>query len=69
MFYWLKITLLSTVNTVERDRTATVLYTSEGNKGIEVEDFKIMRLLGTGGFAKVYLVCKKDNNKLYAMKE
>lgn len=32
------------------------------------DDFELLRLIGTGSFAKVLLVRKKDNGKLYAMK-
>lgn len=32
------------------------------------EDFKMMRLLGSGAFATVMLTKKKDDEKLYAMK-
>ena len=39
-------------------------YSSEINK----QDFKILKVIGRGSFGKVYLVQKKDNEKLYAMK-
>lgn len=39
-------------------------YSSEINK----QDFKILKVIGRGSFGKVYLVQKKDNDKLFAMK-
>ena len=39
-------------------------YSNEINK----QDFKILKVIGRGSFGKVYLVQKKDNDKLYAMK-
>ena len=33
-----------------------------------LEDYKIMTVIGRGGFGKVYLVTKLDNGKPYAMK-
>jgi len=38
-------------------------------KPVDMEDFKKIKILGTGGFAKVYLVMKRDTEKLFAMKE
>lgn len=32
------------------------------------KDFKLLKMIGQGGFASVYLVRKNDNGKLYAMK-
>ena len=37
-------------------------------KGISLDDFEIIRLLGRGEYGKVLLVQKKDNKALYAMK-
>ena len=37
-------------------------------KEISPEDFKILKVVGRGSFAKVYMVRKKDNGKVYAMK-
>ncbi|KAJ5069788.1 non-specific serine/threonine protein kinase [Anaeramoeba ignava] len=35
---------------------------------IEQDSFEILKMIGKGSFGKVYLVRKKDNQKLYAMK-
>ena len=35
---------------------------------IGLEDFIIMKVIGRGSFGKVYMVNKKSNNKVYAMK-
>lgn len=35
---------------------------------IGFKDFQVIRILGAGAFGKVYLVHKKENNKVYAMK-
>lgn len=51
--------------TYERAQT---LITKSG-KPVEGDDFKKIKVQGTGGFAKVYQVLKRDTNKLFAMKE
>lgn len=38
------------------------------SSSINKQDFKILKVIGRGSFGKVYLVQKKDNDKLYAMK-
>ena len=38
------------------------------SQDIGIEDFKIIRVIGRGSFGKVYLVQKKDDNNIYAMK-
>ncbi len=35
---------------------------------ISKEDFKIIKVIGRGTFGKVFMVKKKDNNLVYAMK-
>lgn len=35
---------------------------------ISKDDFKIIKVIGRGTFGKVFMVRKKDNNNLYAMK-
>lgn len=50
------------------DRTTT-LFTKDKNKDqVKLEDFKILKLLGRGGFGKVMLCQKSSDGKLYAMK-
>ena len=39
------------------------------NKVISLEDFEVLKLIGKGSFAKVYLVRNKSNQKLYSMKK
>lgn len=52
-------TLVSTKGTSAADH-----FSSSINK----QDFKILKVIGRGSFGKVYLVQKKDNDRLYAMK-
>lgn len=35
---------------------------------IGIEDFNIVRVVGRGSFGKVYLLTKKSDSKVYAMK-
>ena len=41
--------------------------TSNGGK-ISKDDFHIIKVIGRGGFGKVYMVKKRSNGKTYAMK-
>ena len=41
--------------------------TQEGAK-ISKDDFLIIKVIGRGGFGKVYMVKKRTNGKVYAMK-
>jgi serine/threonine protein kinase len=41
--------------------------TSNGGK-ISKDDFHIIKVVGRGGFGKVYMVKKRSNGKTYAMK-
>lgn len=41
---------------------------SKDKKRVTVDDFEIRTLIGTGNFAKVFQVEKKDTGKIYAMK-
>ena len=45
-------------------------YNSENKKAkkVTLDDFKILRLVGQGGFGKVYQVQHKESGKIYAMK-
>lgn len=38
------------------------------SSSIRVEDFQILKVIGRGSFGKVYMVRKKSNDKIYAMK-
>lgn len=40
----------------------------EKKKGVSLEDFTLLTVLGKGTYAKVVLVRKKDSEKIYAMK-
>lgn len=52
-----------------RNRTKTLYYEANKNvKDISIEDFELLKLLGQGAFAKVFLALKKDENKIYAIK-
>jgi serine/threonine protein kinase len=35
---------------------------------VNIDDFKIQAVIGRGSFGKVYVVIKKDNQQVYAMK-
>ena len=37
-------------------------------KGISKDDFEMVKVIGRGGFGKVYMVKKKSNGKVFAMK-
>jgi serine/threonine protein kinase len=41
---------------------------SETSGKISKDDFLIVRVIGRGGFGKVYMVKKKSSGKVYAMK-
>ncbi len=38
------------------------------SKQVCVNDFQLLKVIGRGGFSKVYLVRKKDSGLLFAMK-
>jgi len=38
------------------------------NAKISKDDFKIIKVIGRGTFGKVFMVKKKDNSEIYAMK-
>lgn len=39
-----------------------------GDSGVSLADFEIKKVIGRGSFGKVFLVQKKDDKKVYAMK-
>jgi hypothetical protein len=41
---------------------------SGGKKSMDLEDFNLLKVIGRGSYAKVFLVEYKRNSKLYAMK-
>lgn len=41
---------------------------SREQKKLTIDNFTILKVIGTGSFGKVLLVSKKDDNKIYAMK-
>ncbi|EGR31282.1 protein kinase domain protein, partial [Ichthyophthirius multifiliis] len=43
-------------------------YSQKVNKQIGLCDFQIIKCIGQGGFSRVYLVQKKDNGQMYALK-
>jgi len=47
---------------------STINFSFKNTRKNNLEDFKILKLLGQGSFGKVFLVEYKENNKLYAMK-
>ena len=54
-------------NTVGRE-TLPSSFSEHHSSAICKQDFKILKVIGRGSFGKVYLVQKKDNDRLYAMK-
>lgn len=52
----------------ERRRVKGTIYSKEKGKEVGLDDFEIKKVIGKGSFGKVYLVAKKDDNKVYAMK-
>lgn len=40
----------------------------KGKNEIGLKDFNFIKCVGIGGFSRVYLVQKKDNGKMYALK-
>ena len=38
------------------------------NSHLSISDFSLLNMIGEGSFAKVFLVRKKDNQQVYALK-
>jgi hypothetical protein len=67
--------ILDTDITIQDDYRSSVLtqgmFSNDPNyssREISIEDFKIIKVIGRGSFGKVYLVRKRDDDKVYAMK-
>ena len=43
-------------------------YEKQQKEKVDLESFLLLTVVGKGSYAKVVLVRKKDNNKIYAMK-
>lgn len=43
-------------------------YTPQQQANISFQSFDLLRVIGRGSFGKVYVVRKKDTNRIYAMK-
>lgn len=51
------------------DRSLTHLYTNQSvTRGVRVEDFDVVRILGRGGYGEILLVEHKNSGEWYAMK-
>lgn len=51
------------------DRSTTIYASGEESKNqVNLDDFKILKVIGRGSFGKVMLVEKKDTGNIYAMK-
>ena len=50
------------------ENSANISEHRRSSNGVNKQDFKILKVIGRGSFGKVYLVQKKDDEKLYAMK-
>jgi serum/glucocorticoid-regulated kinase 2 len=55
------------VKTVSENRHSQTIFSPMGDE-VNIDSFKVLKLLGRGTFGKVSLVAKKDTGKLYAMK-
>ena len=38
------------------------------SKGMKIDDFQLLKVVGRGSFGKVYLAKKKDTKQIYAVK-
>lgn len=55
----------TTTNKTKNESSANLL---DENSVVVLSDFKIVKLIGQGGFGKVYLVKRQGTNTHYAMK-
>jgi len=49
-------------------RQRTTLYSHKKGEEVCLEDFHVKKVIGKGSFGKVFLVEKRSDKKIYAMK-
>ena len=54
---------------VQREHLLDPKEINEGKNIMSLSDFDVLKLIGTGSFANVYLVMNKSNKKIYSMKK
>ncbi|EGR29246.1 protein kinase domain protein [Ichthyophthirius multifiliis] len=64
---------INVINNERQNQFQTQLYSQQINKqnqikGMSLQDFTLLNVIGKGSFSKVVLVRKKDDKKLYALK-
>lgn len=52
----------------ENEREKTQVEKILGSDTISMNDFELLKLIGSGGFGKVFLVAKKNTQELFALK-
>ena len=45
-----------------------IIFKKKNKEDSVLEDFQLLRIVGKGTFGKVFQVCHKQSNKIYAMK-
>lgn len=60
--------LTEATNPASRNKPANAGQLSPPGPGTSQEDYQLLKLIGKGSFGKVFLVRKKDDGKVYAMK-
>jgi serum/glucocorticoid-regulated kinase 2 len=50
------------------EASASIAFAKNGDDSAQLNDFQIIKVIGRGSFGKVFLVQKKDDKKVYAMK-
>lgn len=49
-------------------KSQEIFQKEEAQSKVNINSFTLLKVIGKGSYAKVVLVKKKDNNKIYAMK-
>ena len=49
-------------------KSQEIFQKEEAQSKVNINSFTLLKVIGKGSYAKVILVKKKDNNKIYAMK-